>query len=364
MVEKFFYVIVGIIFNAGAVSGACPHSGYIISVRKTNDGPRFIRNIKTICGYQSSGPETSMPSDYQLRIHRKNVDEIIDLPEFSAPQVPPPIGPWRLELEPINLNKITFVLPAKPEDKALEILNDKDEILDKISLSRNSQYDQPHTLNLPLNPLDNMVNTVNFVLVSQGFEVTDKAVFENHFRSMTQNLLTYEPFRSRSSQISFQSLFQTTDLECKYQGRVLICNNEKALAAVAAAGIRFSRVIVIVNNPEYGGSGGDVAAVSTNEYSDQVFVHELAHSFAGLVDEYTLFNQKGMADWKTHSNCFAGNPPAWQWDGFAIDYTLGCNYPNWYRSSKTSIMYDVEVHEFNPISQSIISSKIDQTLNR
>ncbi|MGH7453545.1 MAG: M64 family metallopeptidase, partial [bacterium] len=46
-------------------------------------------------------------------------------------------------------------------------------------------------------------------------------------------------------------------------------------------------VIMIVNDPEYGGSGGFPAITSINASAPEIVVHELGHSFAGLGDEYS-----------------------------------------------------------------------------
>jgi hypothetical protein len=46
-------------------------------------------------------------------------------------------------------------------------------------------------------------------------------------------------------------------------------------------------VIVVVNDGEYGGSGGSIAVISTHSASADVAVHELGHSFAYLGDEYS-----------------------------------------------------------------------------
>ncbi|MFA5834514.1 MAG: M64 family metallopeptidase [Bacteroidota bacterium] len=46
-------------------------------------------------------------------------------------------------------------------------------------------------------------------------------------------------------------------------------------------------VIIIVNDLEYGGSGGTFAITSINSSALETVVHELGHSFAGLGDEYS-----------------------------------------------------------------------------
>jgi len=45
-------------------------------------------------------------------------------------------------------------------------------------------------------------------------------------------------------------------------------------------------VIVIVNDSEYGGSGGSIAVTSTNEWGIDVMLHETGHNFGLLGDEY------------------------------------------------------------------------------
>ena len=45
-------------------------------------------------------------------------------------------------------------------------------------------------------------------------------------------------------------------------------------------------IVVIVNDPEYGGSGGSVAVASTHMLSTELVLHETGHSFGQLADEY------------------------------------------------------------------------------
>ncbi len=46
-------------------------------------------------------------------------------------------------------------------------------------------------------------------------------------------------------------------------------------------------VIMIVNDTEYGGSGGSIAITSVHGSALEIVTHELGHSFAGLGDEYS-----------------------------------------------------------------------------
>lgn len=51
-------------------------------------------------------------------------------------------------------------------------------------------------------------------------------------------------------------------------------------------GINYDNAILIVNSPEYGGSGGEITTVSSHRKAADMLLHEFAHSFAGLADEY------------------------------------------------------------------------------
>ena len=70
----------------------------------------------------------------------------------------------------------------------------------------------------------------------------------------------------------------------------LICVDYAAVSTVINNSINPDEkdmVIVIVNDDEYGGSGGAVAVASTNVSAVELVLHETGHSFGLLADEYT-----------------------------------------------------------------------------
>ena len=80
----------------------------------------------------------------------------------------------------------------------------------------------------------------------------------------------------------FGSTFDFNDIH-----RLLIPVNTSAITNVLASNFpSYDQVIILVNSPYYGGSGGDFAALSTHEQSNELALHELGHSFADLADEY------------------------------------------------------------------------------
>lgn len=69
---------------------------------------------------------------------------------------------------------------------------------------------------------------------------------------------------------------------------------DSALAlSVASRVIERDQVLVLVNSPIYGGSGGTVATASTNAQSAEIAIHEMGHSAFGLADEYEGSNVAG-----------------------------------------------------------------------
>jgi hypothetical protein len=73
--------------------------------------------------------------------------------------------------------------------------------------------------------------------------------------------------------------------------RLMTVNTATALATARAAVPRTTRVMVLVNTPLYGGSGGNPVGVASARYTPAweaygVAVHELGHTAFGLADEY------------------------------------------------------------------------------
>jgi MYXO-CTERM domain-containing protein len=67
----------------------------------------------------------------------------------------------------------------------------------------------------------------------------------------------------------------------------LICVDDAAVYDVANTHApEYDNLIVIVNDPKYGGAGGFIAVFAANEYAGEVSVHEYGHSMGGLADEY------------------------------------------------------------------------------
>jgi len=74
---------------------------------------------------------------------------------------------------------------------------------------------------------------------------------------------------------------------CSYDVQRLVTVNVGKVFAAAAAAPDWDEILVLVNDPTYGGSGGSVATISTHPLAVDVAQHEYGHSFTDLADEYT-----------------------------------------------------------------------------
>jgi hypothetical protein len=75
---------------------------------------------------------------------------------------------------------------------------------------------------------------------------------------------------------------------CGQVDRLICVNTAKVLDVVGSVLAPDARdvIIVVSNTTRYGGSGGQVAALTMNEQSIEVTLHEIGHTAFGLADEY------------------------------------------------------------------------------
>lgn len=90
--------------------------------------------------------------------------------------------------------------------------------------------------------------------------------------------------------------------------RALTCNTSTAQTVAAAQVTSVDMVMVLVNSPLYGGTGGAVATFSTHPSSVQIGIHEMGHTAFGFADEYEYLAGCGSTE-TTQNNYSSGEPP-------------------------------------------------------
>ena len=90
-----------------------------------------------------------------------------------------------------------------------------------------------------------------------------------------------DPFAGQFVNTAFSATF------CPFQIHRLVTVNDGAVLAAAAAYPDWDKIVVVVNDSVYGGSGGGISVTSTHPQAPQIVLHEYGHSFTGLADEYS-----------------------------------------------------------------------------
>ena len=186
--------------------------------------------------------------------------------------------------------------------------------------------------------------TFDLAILGQGY--TDRVKFEADAQRAYQALVSYAPFSEFAGQFQWMPIWNTTNLGCTYNGRLLTCSTTAVRTALLASGIPFDKAIVLVNNGTYGGSGGTYAVSYNGSLMPGVIVHEFGHSLAGLHDEYVLYVGNPGTAGTTVRNCYVGSASAWPY--------LGCRYSGWKRSTSCSIMRSLNCPYFNTVSQALL----------
>jgi hypothetical protein len=144
--------------------------------------------------------------------------------------------------------------------------------------------------------------------------------------------------------------------------RLLDCD-EAAVLQLAGEAPGDDVRIVLVNDPAYGGSGGETfAAVSTGEEMVRVAAHEMAHSDAGLGDEYDYGYGSGgsQVQWP---NCHwsSGDLPWALWideGAEGVDAFPVCGFSDYFRPTDESCLMNVLQDEFCVVCREAIARTI------
>jgi IgA Peptidase M64/Calx-beta domain len=153
-------------------------------------------------------------------------------------------------------------------------------------------------------------NRVDVAVLGDGYTAGEMQKYRNDVTAFLQKLFLQEPLKEyqrffnvhRIDVTSNQSgadhpernppLSVDTALGAAYNCSAiqrLICVNNSQVSTIAANTLAPSQrdlVLVLVNDSEYGGSGGAIAVASIHPEVVELILHEMGHSFGLLVDEY------------------------------------------------------------------------------
>jgi hypothetical protein len=155
----------------------------------------------------------------------------------------------------------------------------------------------------------NTANRISLVFVGDGYTAAEQPKFAAAVESAWNALMSFEPYKTYqnffdayrvdiASPVSGISNDPTNGVTkatplgmhfwCHNIDR-LLCVDDTAASQYANLVPGRNRVIALANTTTYGGAGGSITTLAGQNYaSDQVIVHEMAHTIAGLGDEYDV----------------------------------------------------------------------------
>jgi hypothetical protein len=152
-------------------------------------------------------------------------------------------------------------------------------------------------------------NRVDIVILGDGYTAAEMSKYQSDIQQFVQLMFQQEPLKEyqrffnvhRIDVVSAESgadhpengtsrntAFDST-YNCQGIQRLICANTFKAstVASNSLAPAQIDLIIVIVNDPVYGGSGGSIAVASTHPSAVELVLHESGHTFGLLADEYT-----------------------------------------------------------------------------
>jgi hypothetical protein len=153
-------------------------------------------------------------------------------------------------------------------------------------------------------------NRVDIAILGDGYTASELSQYRADVEAFVTGLFLASPFNEysryfnvhRIDVVSSESgadhpehkppVFRNTAFDARYNcfdiPRLICVDDNKVLEVLfrSIAPERRDVIIVIVNDPEYGGSGGMLAVASRNAQVVELVLHELGHSFGLLADEY------------------------------------------------------------------------------
>jgi len=193
---------------------------------------------------------------------------------------------------------------------------------------------------------------LNMVILGDGYTIDQQDKFMEDARRMAEGMFLQEPFSSQKELINLYAVKVVSNesgaamdpnrLIDNYFGssywsygieRLLWVWRLNRVANVLQANTPFyDEGVIMVNDPKYGGAGGQYAVFSTNAQALEIMLHELGHSLGGLADEYWAGNQYA----RENTNMTQDNDPQTnRWRDFLYENGIGIypheESPTWYR---------------------------------
>ncbi|MCF0062931.1 M64 family metallo-endopeptidase [Dyadobacter chenwenxiniae] len=192
-------------------------------------------------------------------------------------------------------------------------------------------------------------NRVNVVILGDGFTQAELPNFTEEARKFADFFLNYAPYNAYRNYFNFFSIAtpskesgvsnpgnapdaypdQPVGKKDTYYGasfgeyihRLVVVQNYQRLTDVLAYNMPTADLVVmLVNTPFYGGSGGGIAVHTLHTTANTIGVHEIGHTFSALNDEYWAGPQYG---WEAANMTAISDPATVKWKNWLNETNIG-----------------------------------------
>jgi hypothetical protein len=265
---------------------------------------------------------------------------------FSPIPPPPLLEEVELKITPPFSIDVGLIIPYFKEAGKIVFRDPDGKVLLTVKAPRSlSKNFFPQVLAQDSNGYVTLINNgdpaekLDVLYLGDDYSPDQLSLYRSDVEVFYQQLLNVEPFSTFAGNINIHRIDNTHDLGCWYSGRLIQCDTNQVLAVALNAPHDF--IVVIVNNSQYGGSGGSLIAVAFRDTDPdrtgngpRVAVHEIGHTFGRLADEY-LAQYSGL---RNAPNCTI-DPKCSAWIDFPNTGCFqGCNFPDEYRSTENDCL--------------------------
>jgi hypothetical protein len=208
---------------------------------------------------------------------------------------------------------------------------------------------------------ENDENKVDILFIGHGYTEKDKFLEEvNEYVYGEFGYQGVEPFKSNFDKLNFYGIL-SDDVQCPIQSDTIICDDLSTRQVASQCPHNF---IIVLNNrnllkdfivPVRSSAYLNVASINTAD-NKLVVVHEFAHIFRNLADEYV--EESIQFEVEDFDNCDLENCPVWR-DFEGAGCFAGCGMAKYQRSIDTGIMRNyVKSKEFGNWNEKLLSERL------
>jgi hypothetical protein len=157
---------------------------------------------------------------------------------------------------------------------------------------------------------------IDLVFLAEGYTASQMSKFRHDIQRMIKKMAKYEPFKSHMNDFNFwavesispdsgcddprKNIWKRTLFDAHFNtfnsDRYLTSSSLWTIHEVASV-VPYDQIYVLTNTDKYGGGGVfNYFSLTSVDHrsSEEVFVHEFGHAFAGLADEYFYLSEENQ----------------------------------------------------------------------